>query len=84
MNPYEEELLPTIAVSVADVSYGVVLVLCVCIMLVPLAMLVVLVHSGIRNRRLTSHNESRFAQHSNSAVTRGGDRAGFPRRGGQP
>jgi len=50
MNPYDHELLPTAAVSITDASMGVVLALCALFMLVPFAMLVGLVSSGIRRR----------------------------------
>lgn len=50
MNPYDNELLPTTAVSITDASMGVVLVLCALFMLVPFAMLAGLVYSGIRRR----------------------------------
>jgi hypothetical protein len=48
MNPYENELLPAIAVSMTDASFGVVLALCALFMLVPFAMLAALVYRGIR------------------------------------
>jgi hypothetical protein len=50
MNPYDNELLPTTAVSITDVSTVLVLALCALFMLVPFAMLVALVSSGIRRR----------------------------------
>ena len=62
MNPYADELVSTTAVSITDVSFGVVLVLCACLMLIPLAMLVGLLYTGIRNRRLMSTNEAAPAE----------------------
>ena len=50
MNPYESELLPSIAVSITDASMGIVLALCALFMLMPFAMLVGLVYIGIRRR----------------------------------
>jgi hypothetical protein len=77
MNPFEHELLRTAAASITDVSNGIVLVVCAGFMLAPFAMLVGLVYSGIRNRRLTTDNESRSARLSNSeTVIRRSDRAG--------
>jgi hypothetical protein len=50
MNPYQNEVLTTTAVSVTDASIAVVLALCALFMLAPFAMLVALVYSGIRER----------------------------------
>ena len=50
MNTYESELLPSIAVSITDASMGVVFALSALFMLMPCAMLVGLVYSGIRRR----------------------------------
>ena len=50
MNPYDNELLPTTAVSITDASIGVVLALCAVFMLLPFVMLAGLVYSGIRER----------------------------------
>lgn len=50
MNPYQNELLPSIAVSITDASMGVVLALSALFMLAPFAMLVGLVYNGIRRR----------------------------------
>jgi len=50
MNPYENELLPTTAVSITDASIGIVLALSALFMLLPFVMLVGLVYSGIRQR----------------------------------
>ena len=80
MNPYKNELLPTIAASITDVSHVVVLVLCAGFMLAPFAMLVGLVYSGIRNRRRTSDSESPPAEHSGSAAASRSQRPGAARR----
>jgi hypothetical protein len=82
MNPYKNELLPTIAASITDVSHLVVLVLCAGFMLAPFAMLVGLVYSGIRNRRRMSDSESPPAEHSGSAALL--DRSDRARRGETP
>jgi len=58
MNTYDDTLLSTIALSVKDVSFGIILVLCACILMMPLALLVGLLYSGIRDRKLTSANEA--------------------------
>ena len=51
MRHLENELLPTNAASITDVSHGIVLVLCAAFMVVPFAMLIGLVCRGIRTRR---------------------------------
>jgi hypothetical protein len=50
MNLNQCELLPSAAVSITDASMGVVFVLCALFMLVPFAMFVGLVYSGLRRR----------------------------------
>jgi len=50
MSPYDNELLPTIAVSITDASIGIVLALCALFMLMPFVMLAGLVYGGIRGR----------------------------------
>jgi hypothetical protein len=64
MNPYENELPLTNALSITDVSYGAVLVLCAFLMLMPIAMLFGLLYSGLRNRRVKSATESTSAERS--------------------
>jgi hypothetical protein len=63
MNTYDDTLLSTIALSVKDVSFGIILVLCACILMMPLALLVGLLYSGIRDRKLTSANEATPTEH---------------------
>jgi hypothetical protein len=50
MGPYDNEMLPTVAVSITDASIGVVLALSALFMLMPFVMLVGLVCNGIRRR----------------------------------
>jgi hypothetical protein len=50
MNPYDNDLLATTAVSFTDASIGVVLALSAVFMLLPFVMLAGLVYSGIRER----------------------------------
>jgi hypothetical protein len=64
MNPYENELPLTNALSITDVSYGVVLVVCAFLMMMPIAMLFGLLYSGLRNRRDKSAAESTRAERS--------------------
>lgn len=57
MYPYDDELLSTtLADSITEVSHGIVYVLCAGIMLIPLALLVALLYSGFRQRRLKNAN----------------------------
>ena len=50
MNLYENDALPAIAMSITDVSIGVVLALSAIFLLLPFVMLAGLVYSGIRER----------------------------------
>jgi hypothetical protein len=50
MNLYENDALPAIAMSVTDVSIGVVLALSAIFLFLPFVMLAGLVYSGIRER----------------------------------
>ena len=47
----ESNVLPATAASVTDISHGVILALSALFLLMPFAMLVSLVYSGIRSRR---------------------------------
>lgn len=59
MYPYDDELFSTtFADSITEVSHGVVYVLCAGIMLIPLALLVGLLYSGFRQRKLKDANEA--------------------------
>jgi hypothetical protein len=56
---YDDELFSnTLADSITEVSHGIVYVLCAGIMLIPLALLVGLLYSGFRQRRLKDANEA--------------------------
>jgi hypothetical protein len=57
MYPYANEVLPATAVSVTDVSHGVVLALSACFLLMPFVMLAGLVYSGIRSRRMARREQ---------------------------
>ena len=56
MYPYEAEPLSIYADSITEVSHGVVYVLSAGVMLIPFAMLVALLCSGIRERRRKQAN----------------------------
>jgi hypothetical protein len=58
MYPFESNVLPATAASVTDVSHGVILALSALFLLMPLAMLVGLVYSGIRSRRMARRARS--------------------------
>jgi hypothetical protein len=58
MYPYESNVLPATAASVTDVSHGVILALSALFLLIPFAMLVGLVYSGIRSRRIARRTRS--------------------------
>ena len=58
MYPSESNVLPATAASVTDVSHGVILALSTLFLLMPFAMLVGLVYSGIRSRRMAQRARS--------------------------
>jgi hypothetical protein len=57
MYPYDSDALPATAASVTDVSHAIVLALCACFLLMPFVMLVGLVYSGIRSRRMARRDQ---------------------------
>ncbi len=57
MYPPASEVLPATAASVTDVSHGVILALSACFLLTPFVMLVGLVYSGIRSRRMARRGQ---------------------------
>lgn len=58
MYPSESSVLPATAASATDVSHGVILALSALFLLMPLAMLVGLVYSGIRSHRMARRARS--------------------------
>jgi hypothetical protein len=78
MNPYEQALPLTNALSITDASYGVVLVLCAFLMMMPIAMFFGLLYSGLRNRRAKSAGEPTSAGQSSGDSVRAHDEPTCP------
>jgi hypothetical protein len=58
MYPFESNVLRATAASVTDISHGVILALSALFLLMPFAMFVGLVYSGIRSRRMARRARS--------------------------